>query len=321
MRCRNCSTNCVLNKGARMTFDGLRAGSTPARYECATQNPRDAGGRAAARKTGRARSRCADRRRADRDPAPHRACRERMRLRWRANCSKEYGSLGGLSRCTVKEIGEIHGIGPAKATQLVAAFGLGQRLARESFARQKIETPELVYDLLGPEMRTLHKESLRVILLDTRYHLSGWKRVSFGSVNESIAHPRDVFRPAVISFGLRGHRGAQPSFRRSFAQPGGSQPNETFARSRRTSADQACSITSSSARRPRGGCPTSVSRKRACCENSSDRDRRSESRNSATASRSAHLRCIGARGGNRSAHRRPIARRDRGRGADWARIT
>jgi DNA repair protein RadC len=112
---------------------------------------------------------------------------------------ERYGSLSGLSRCTVKEIASIRGIGAAKAIQLVAAFGLGQRLANERLSRQKLDSPELVYDLVAAEMRTLHKESLRVILLDTRYHLLRMEEVSLGSVNESIAHPRDVFRPAVIS--------------------------------------------------------------------------------------------------------------------------
>jgi DNA repair protein RadC len=110
----------------------------------------------------------------------------------------QYGSLGTLSRCTVEEVASIRGIGFAKAVQLVAAFGLGQRLARETLSRSKIDSPELVHDLLGAELRALHKESLRVILLDTRYHLLRIEEVSLGSVNESIAHPRDVFRPAVI---------------------------------------------------------------------------------------------------------------------------
>lgn len=116
-----------------------------------------------------------------------------------AQLLERYGSLNGISRCTVDEISDIPGIGPAKAMQLVAAFGLGQRLARETLAREKIDTPEIVYNLLAPEMRVLHKESLRVILLDTRYHLLRIQEVSLGSVNESIAHPRDVFRPAVIA--------------------------------------------------------------------------------------------------------------------------
>lgn len=116
-----------------------------------------------------------------------------------AKLLERYKSLNGLSRCTVEEIAEIPGIGPAKALHLVAAFNLGQRLARETLTREKIDSPELVYNLLAPEMRALHKESLRVILLDTRYHLLRIHEVSVGSVNESIAHPREVFRPAVIS--------------------------------------------------------------------------------------------------------------------------
>ena len=116
-----------------------------------------------------------------------------------AKLLERYKSLNGLSRCTVEEIAEVPGIGPAKALHLVAAFNLGQRLARETLTREKIDSPELVYNLLAPEMRALHKESLRVILLDTRYHLLRIHEVSVGSVNESIAHPREVFRPAVIA--------------------------------------------------------------------------------------------------------------------------
>jgi DNA repair protein RadC len=110
-----------------------------------------------------------------------------------------YDSLSGLSRCSVQEIEVIPGIGEAKAIQLVAAFGLGQRLASERLAKQKLDSPELVHELMAADMRALHKESLRVVLLDTRYHLIRIEEVSLGSVNESIAHPRDVFRPAVVA--------------------------------------------------------------------------------------------------------------------------
>ena len=111
---------------------------------------------------------------------------------------KQYGSLATLSRCTVNELAKIRGVGFAKAVQLVAAFGLGNRLARETLSKQKIDSPEIVNELLGAELRALHKESLRVILLDTRYRLLRIEEISVGSVNESIAHPRDVFRPALI---------------------------------------------------------------------------------------------------------------------------
>ena len=108
----------------------------------------------------------------------------------------KFKSLGNLSRCTLKELTEVEGVGPGKAMQLAAAFNLGHRLAHETLSKQKLDSPQLIYELLAPEMRRLHKESLRVVLLDTRYHLIRTESVSTGSVNESIAHPRDVFRPS-----------------------------------------------------------------------------------------------------------------------------
>lgn len=110
----------------------------------------------------------------------------------------QHGSLAALSRCSVKELSSVKGIGPAKALHLVAAFGLGSRLSGELLKRTKVDSPELVYDLLGAEMRALHRESLRVILLDTRYHMLRLEEVSIGTVNESMAHPREIFRPAIL---------------------------------------------------------------------------------------------------------------------------
>jgi DNA repair protein RadC len=110
---------------------------------------------------------------------------------------EKYKSLTGISRCSVKELRKIPGIGQTKALELVAAFGLGQRLARETLSKQKLDSPELVSELVGQEMRQLRTESLRVILLDTRYRLLHIEEVSVGSLNESIAHPREIFRPAI----------------------------------------------------------------------------------------------------------------------------
>ena len=101
----------------------------------------------------------------------------------------------------------------AKAMQLVAAFGLGQRLARESLARKKIDSPELVYDLVAAEMRTLHKESLRVILLDTTISSAAHGR-SFARQRERKHRASPRCFPSRDDFvRLRGHRGAQSSVR------------------------------------------------------------------------------------------------------------
>ena len=109
-----------------------------------------------------------------------------------------FGSLTALSRCRAEELAEIKGIGMAKALQLAAAFELGKRLAQELPVKGKLESPDLIYNLLGPEMMMLTKESLRAVLLDTRLRLLRVEEISLGSISECIAHPREVFRPALI---------------------------------------------------------------------------------------------------------------------------
>ena len=111
---------------------------------------------------------------------------------------KRYGSISALARCSVEELASVRGVGPAKAVQLAAAFGLASRLARENLSRQRLDSADLVYDLLGAEMKQLSKESLRVVLLDTKYYLLRIHEVSMGTLNESVAHPREVLQPAIL---------------------------------------------------------------------------------------------------------------------------
>ena len=108
-----------------------------------------------------------------------------------------FQNIGGIARASVTEIAKIKGVGPTKAIQLAAAFGIAVRLARETLARTPIDRPELIYDLLGAELRQLGKESLRVVLLDTRHHLQRIEEISLGSLNECIAHPRHILRPVI----------------------------------------------------------------------------------------------------------------------------
>jgi DNA repair protein RadC len=110
----------------------------------------------------------------------------------------KYQSLSGLSRRNARELAEIKGIGLAKALQLAAAFELGKRLAHETTSAGKMDSPQLIYDLLGMEMRMLSKESLRAVLLDTRLRLIRVEEIALGTVSECMAHPREIFRPAIV---------------------------------------------------------------------------------------------------------------------------
>jgi DNA repair protein RadC len=47
-------------------------------------------------------------------------------------------------------------------------------------------------------MRFLDREYLRVVLLNAKQYLIKVCTVSQGSVNESLAHPREVFKPTIV---------------------------------------------------------------------------------------------------------------------------
>jgi DNA repair protein RadC len=108
-----------------------------------------------------------------------------------------FGSLEALSRAPVGELVRIKGVGPAKAIELKAAFAIAARLARSEAEARRIDNAEDVARLLGDEMRMLDHECLRVICLNTQHKLLAIEEVSRGTLNESLFHPRDAFRPAL----------------------------------------------------------------------------------------------------------------------------
>ena len=110
---------------------------------------------------------------------------------------KEWGTLRRLAGCTPQELAKVSGIGPAKAAELKAAFEMGRRMARPEIEKPCIDRAGVIHELLSGELQSLPYESLRVLLLDTRHGLLEEKEVSRGSLNESIAHPREIFRPAI----------------------------------------------------------------------------------------------------------------------------
>jgi DNA repair protein RadC len=62
----------------------------------------------------------------------------------------------------------------------------------------KLDSPQAVFDLLAPEFHALDRERLCVLLVNTRHRLIWTEVVSIGSLNESVAHPREILRPALI---------------------------------------------------------------------------------------------------------------------------
>ena len=112
---------------------------------------------------------------------------------------RDCGCFAQLARCSPKEIRRLaKGIGPAKSLEMAAAFEIGKRLAKGKSLAPLLDTPERVFDAFGKEFMALRQESLRVLLLDAKLRLIRSEEIMRGSVSECMAHPREIFRHAII---------------------------------------------------------------------------------------------------------------------------
>lgn len=61
-----------------------------------------------------------------------------------------------------------------------------------------IHGPDDVVALVGRKLSREKRENFLVLLLNARHEVMFVETVSVGSLNASIVHPREVFRPAVV---------------------------------------------------------------------------------------------------------------------------
>lgn len=109
----------------------------------------------------------------------------------------KHGSIGALGSLLIAELAKEHGLGIAKASKLLAAFELGARVSREQMQHASLDSPESIHRAYAPQLQHLSHEQVMVATLDTRLRHLGSSLISSGSVNESIAHPRDILRPVI----------------------------------------------------------------------------------------------------------------------------
>ncbi|MEG1914356.1 MAG: DNA repair protein RadC [Acidaminococcaceae bacterium] len=100
---------------------------------------------------------------------------------------------------SVEELAKTKGIGPAKATTILAALEVGKRIAYAApLERSEITSPEAGATLLMPRLRYETNEHFLVVLLNSKNKVLQIEQVSEGSLNASVVHPREVFAPAVL---------------------------------------------------------------------------------------------------------------------------
>lgn len=110
---------------------------------------------------------------------------------------KDYGSktITGYSR--VSDVMADFDLPKVKACQLLACFEIGKRIfADKSIDIPTIRSPQDVWEFVS-DMHNLKKEYLRGLYLNIKNQIIHDEIISIGTIDQSIAHPRDIFVPAI----------------------------------------------------------------------------------------------------------------------------
>lgn len=108
-------------------------------------------------------------------------------------------SYESLADIEVSELTKIKGIKSAKASSIVASLRFGQRIAQKTMEKKitKIKNSEDIYQYLKNEIQDKKNECFYAILLDTKNVIISKEVISIGTLDASIVHPREAFKPAI----------------------------------------------------------------------------------------------------------------------------
>ena len=108
------------------------------------------------------------------------------------------GSLVRLAQMSPRLLAAVPGLGPARATALLASVELGRRAAAEGRAEGAVfRAPRDVWLAYAARLQDLPVEEFHVGILDGRHRLDRDVLVSRGTLTNSLVHPREVFREAI----------------------------------------------------------------------------------------------------------------------------
>jgi DNA repair protein RadC len=106
--------------------------------------------------------------------------------------------LDVLRDISPQELMVIPGIGPAKATTILAAVELGKRSFQvRPLEKVIIDSPATAAAALSLDLMWQQQERFAVVLLDVKHRLIGTKVVTIGTATETLVHPREIFREAI----------------------------------------------------------------------------------------------------------------------------
>ena len=116
------------------------------------------------------------------------------------NILKQIDNINNLKDINYQNLIKIKGIGKAKACEILASIELGKRINNKinNINQIKIYSSESIFNYYKDKLSDKLQEYFYCVYLDTKNHIIKDKLLFIGTINQSLVHPREVFKEAYL---------------------------------------------------------------------------------------------------------------------------
>ena len=116
------------------------------------------------------------------------------------NILKQIDNINDLKNINLEKLTKIKGIGKAKACEILASIELGKRINNKigNINQIKVLSSSSIYDYYKEKLIDKKQEYFYCVYLDTKNHIIKDKLLFIGTINESLVHPREIFKEAYL---------------------------------------------------------------------------------------------------------------------------
>ncbi len=111
---------------------------------------------------------------------------------------RQYQGLPAMAQASIEDLCSHHGVGEAKAAQILAAIEIGRRIILAApEARPQVRSANDVAQLLMAELAYADQEHVKVVLIDTRNYVISMPTIYKGSLNTAHIRIGELFKEAI----------------------------------------------------------------------------------------------------------------------------
>ncbi len=111
---------------------------------------------------------------------------------------KEIKSINNLQELSINSFNNIKGLGKVKKIELISCIELGKRIYLDNHQKKNYTVIKDVYDDNIDLFYNKKQELFYCLYLDNKNKLIEKKLLFIGTINQSIVHPREIFKEAYL---------------------------------------------------------------------------------------------------------------------------